>query len=85
MVAPPPLPRWTSEIARIVAVGTVAWLVAAAVLFVAHLVTGRPLDIWFTTCVAGVLLGGIGYGIFRWQRSAAHRGARTAQQGLGES
>ncbi|GEL17991.1 DUF2530 domain-containing protein [Pseudonocardia asaccharolytica] len=85
MVVPPPLPRWTSDITRIVAVGTLLWLAGAAILLVAHLVAGRPLDIWFTTCVAGVVLGGIGYGIFRWQRAAARRGARTAQDGLHES
>jgi hypothetical protein len=40
------------------------------------------LDIWFTTCVTGAVLGGIGFGIFRWQRAAARRGSRLAQRGL---
>jgi hypothetical protein len=42
----------------------------------------RPLDIWFTTCLAGAFLGAVGYGIFAWQRAAARRGSRTAQDGL---
>lgn len=79
---PPPLPPRTSDITLIVAAGTALWLVGAVVLLVAHLVGGRPLDIWFSTCVAGAVLGAIGYGIFRWQRSASRRGARTAQDGL---
>ncbi|MHC8502967.1 DUF2530 domain-containing protein [Pseudonocardia artemisiae] len=66
----------------VVAVGTLGWLAGASVLLLAYLIAGRPLDIWFTTCVAGAVLGGIGYGIFRWQRAAARRGARGAQQGL---
>jgi len=66
----------------VVAVGTALWLVGAAVLLIARLVAGRPLDIWFTTCVAGALLGGIGYAIFSWQRAALRRGSRTAQRGV---
>jgi hypothetical protein len=54
------------------------WLFGA----VALLVAGRPLDIWFTTCLTGVLLGGVGIGIYSWQRAAARRGSRTAQQGV---
>jgi Protein of unknown function (DUF2530) len=63
-------------------VGGVLWLVAAAMLLVAALVGVRPLDIWFTTCLAGAFLGAVGYGIFAWQRAAARRGSRTAQDGL---
>jgi len=33
------------------------WLVGAVALLVAHVVGGRPLDIWFTTCVCGLVLG----------------------------
>jgi hypothetical protein len=58
------------------------WLLGAAALLLAWLVAGRPLDIWFTTCVAGAVLGGVGYGIFSWQRAAARRGSRTAQRGV---
>ncbi|MHA6792417.1 DUF2530 domain-containing protein [Pseudonocardia bannensis] len=82
MIDPPPLPRRFGEMSMVVAVGTLGWLAGASVLLLAYLIAGRPLDIWFTTCVAGAVLGGIGYGIFRWQRAAARRGARGAQQGL---
>jgi hypothetical protein len=66
----------------VVGTGTALWLLGAVGLVVAHLVGGRPLDIWFATCVTGVLLGGVGVAIFSWQRAAARRGSRTAQQGL---
>ncbi|MCE0767473.1 DUF2530 domain-containing protein [Pseudonocardia kujensis] len=82
MVDPPPLPRSTADVTLVTAIGTLVWLLGAVGLFVAHLVAGRPLDIWFTTCVSGALLGGIGFGIFRWQRAAARRGSRLAQRGL---
>jgi Flp pilus assembly protein TadB len=63
-------------------VGTTLWLLGAAALLVMWAVTGRHLDIWFTTCVAGALIGGFGYGVFSWQRATARRGSRMAQQGL---
>ena len=66
----------------VVATGTALWLLGALGLLAAHLVSARPLDIWFTTCVTGVALGGLGLGIFSWQRAAARRGSRTAQEGL---
>ena len=66
----------------VVGVGTALWLVGAVALLVAYLVGGRPLDVWFTTCVTGVLLGGVGIAIFSWQRAAVRRGSRTAQEGL---
>jgi hypothetical protein len=58
------------------------WLVGAVAFLVAHVVAARPLDIWFTTCVCGLVLGGIGIGIHSWQRAAARRGSRTAQEGV---
>jgi uncharacterized protein DUF2530 len=82
VVAPPPLPRRLTEVGTVVAVGTALWLVAALGLLVAWLVAGRALDIWFVTCATGAALGGLGYGIFRWQRSSARRGSRTAQPGV---
>jgi hypothetical protein len=68
----------------VVGAGTALWLLGAIVLLGAHVLTGRPLDVWFTTCVTGVLLGGVGVAIFSWQRAAARRGSRTAQEGLND-
>ncbi len=60
-----------------IVVGTALWLVALA----GVLVFGDDtILVW--TCLSGGLLGIIGYGIFKWQRSAARRGSRTAQRGL---
>ena len=82
MISPPPLSPRLSRPATVAVVGSVLWLVAAVALLVAALIGVRPLDIWFTACLAGVFLGGLGYGIFAWQRAAARRGSRAAQQGL---
>jgi hypothetical protein len=79
---PPALPARLSRMSTVVGVGTAAWGAAAAGLLVAYLLGVRPLDIWFATCVAGTVLGGIGWGIFSWQRAAARRGRRGAQTGL---
>jgi Protein of unknown function (DUF2530) len=79
---PPPLPHRFSDMPTVVGTGTALWLLGALGLLVAHLVGGRPLDIWFVTCVTGVALGGLGISIFSWQRAAARRGSRTAQEGL---
>lgn len=77
MVNPPPLPPRLSDMPTIVGLGSALWAVAAAVLLVTG-TTGPAL----ATCVTGAVLGGLGYALFRWQRSAARRGARGAQQGL---
>ena len=82
MREPPPLPARFSDIHTVVGIGMVLWLLGAAGLVVARLVAGRPLDVWFTTCVTGAALGALGIAIFSWQRAAARRGSRTAQQGL---
>jgi hypothetical protein len=79
---PPPLPRRLADVPTVVGTGTALWLLASAALLVAHVTGFRPLDIWFVTCVTGAALGGLGIGIFRWQRAAARRGSRTAQEGL---
>lgn len=82
MVDPPPLPRRLSDMPTVVGIGSALWLLGGVVLLGAWLVLGRPLDVWFATCLAGGGLGALGYGIFSWQRSAARRGSRGAQQGL---
>ena len=66
----------------VVGLGTALWFVAGAVLLVAHLHFGRPLNVWFGACIAGGGLGLCGYVLFRWQRRAARRGSRGAQSGL---
>lgn len=64
----------------VLAVGTALWFVAYCVLLVAryghHVATG----IWLPTCLAGWILGLIGTGVTYWQRAAARRGAKGAQQ-----
>jgi hypothetical protein len=52
-------------------------------LFAAFLFGDRPLDEWFWTATAGWLIGLFGYALFRWQRSSARRGSRSAQDHLG--
>jgi hypothetical protein len=79
---PPPLPRRFDDLHTVVGIGSALWLLGALALLGAHLTTGRPLDVWFSTCVVGALLGGVGIGIFSWQRAAARRGSRTAQDGV---
>ncbi len=79
---PPPLPARFTDVHTVVGVGSALWLLGAVALLVAHLADDRPLDVWFTTCVCGVVLGGVGIGIHSWQRAAARRGSRTAQEGL---
>jgi hypothetical protein len=79
---PPPLPPRFSDMHTVVGVGMVLWLLGAVGLLVAHVAGGRPLDLWFTTCLIGTALGALGIGIFTWQRAAARRGSRTAQEGL---
>lgn len=75
--SPPPLPARFNQVTTLLAVGTVLWIVAAVVTALV-----RPPDIVLLTCVVGAVLGGVGYSIFAWQRSAVRRGSRTAQQGL---
>lgn len=82
MQDPPALPKQLIDVRGFVAVGTLLWLLAAAGLFLAHLVTDRPLDIVFVTCVVGGALGFVGFAIMGWQRSALRRGSRGAQRGI---
>jgi uncharacterized protein DUF2530 len=79
---PPPLPPGLSRPPLIALVGSVVWALAAVGALVVSLVTDQPLGLLFTTCVVGTLVGGFGYGVYAWQRAAARRGSRTAQDGV---
>ena len=73
----PPLPAALLDPWPIIAIGALAWLVAAVTAFVVPaLTTWRPLTL------AGLAVGVLGTSIFLWQRAAARRGARGAQTGL---
>lgn len=74
---PPMLPAALLEVWPVIAVGALAWLVAAVAAFV---VPG--LDTWRPLTLAGLGVGVLGTSIFLWQRNAARRGARGAQTGL---
>jgi Protein of unknown function (DUF2530) len=77
---PPPLPARLADPVPAIAAGTVLWFLAFAVV----VVFAREQTTLMWTCLSGGGLGFVGYGIFRWQRAAAQRGSRTAQQGLTE-
>jgi Flp pilus assembly protein TadB len=74
--APPAPPANLVDLWRIVILGSAIWLVVLVV----ALFTGPHILAW--TAFAGIVLGGIGMAIMTWQRSAARRGSKTAQQGL---
>ena len=73
----PPLPAVLLDPWPIIAIGALAWLIAAVAAFaIPALTTWRPLTL------AGRAVGVLGTSIFLWQRAAARRGARGAQTGL---
>lgn len=74
---PAPLPRSLANPRPAIAVGTIAWFVAAVLLLVA----GAPMG-WVWTCLIGGMLGFVGFTVMYLQRSAAQRGSRLAQRGL---
>ncbi|HEY6421752.1 MAG TPA: DUF2530 domain-containing protein [Pseudonocardiaceae bacterium] len=73
----PSLPRRLTDPRPVVAVGTLTWFAAAAVLLAA----GGP-PAWLWACLTGGLLGLGGLAAMHWQRTAARRGSRSAQRGL---
>lgn len=74
---PPPLPPALLEVWPVIAVGAVAWLLAAAAAFLVP-----SLHSWRPVTVAGLAVGLLGTTIFVWQLAAARRGTRGAQAGL---
>jgi uncharacterized protein DUF2530 len=74
---PPMLPAALLEVWPVIAVGALAWLVAAVAAFVIP-----ALQTWRPVTLAGLVVGVLGTTIFVWQRDAARRGARGAQTGL---
>ena len=75
---PPPLPHGLADPVPVVLGGTALWFLG----FFVVLVVDRSNSTLLWTTLSGGLLGIIGYGVFYWQRRAARRGSRTAQQGL---
>lgn len=78
----PSLPPRLADPVPVVLVGTALWFLAFCALLVARWVFGGGSLVWTWTCLTGWVLGLIGCLIIRWQRAAARRGARGAQQGL---
>lgn len=76
-VTPPPLPAVLRDPRPVLAVCTLAWIVAAIAAF-----TVPSLGTWRPVTVAGLGLAVFGTLLFLWQRHAARRGSRGAQTGL---
>lgn len=74
---PPMLPAALLDVWPVIALGALAWLVAAVAAFVIP-----ALETWRPLTLAGLAVGVLGTSIFLWQRDAARRGARGAQTGL---
>lgn len=79
---PPDLPRYLTDLAPVVIVGTLAWVGVFAYLMVRRFVFDHEVGVWATTSLAGVALGLLGLSIVAWQRHASRRGSRGAQRGL---
>ncbi|MBE9374023.1 DUF2530 domain-containing protein [Saccharopolyspora sp. HNM0983] len=77
----PRLPHKLIDPTPVVLAGTLLWT-AGAVWFGVDAAAGGQWSIQFWTSAAGTGLGVIGFGVFRWQRSAARRGSRGSWQGL---
>ena len=74
----PPLTQRLADPRPALILGTLAWAVAIVVV----IVTGDRWSDALPTCIAGVVVGFLGYALFAAQRRAARRGSRGAQQGL---
>jgi Protein of unknown function (DUF2530) len=76
-VQPPSLPDVLLDPPPVIAVCTLAWIVAAVLAF-----TVPALQSWRPVTLAGVGLAAFGTSVFLWQRHAARSGSRGAQTGL---
>jgi hypothetical protein len=76
-VQPPSLPDVLLDPPPVIAVFTLAWIVAAVLAF-----TVPALQSWRPVTVAGLGLAVFGTSVFLWQRHAARSGSRGAQTGL---
>jgi hypothetical protein len=76
-VEPPALPASLLDPRPVIAVLTLAWIVAAVAAF-----TVPSLQTWRPITVAGLGLAVFGSCLFLWQRHAARSGSRGAQTGL---
>lgn len=74
----PTLVERLSDPRPVLAVGTLAWIVATVVV----LASGDRWNTALPVCYAGIALSLLGFGLFLVQRGAARRGRRGAQQGL---
>jgi peptidoglycan biosynthesis protein MviN/MurJ (putative lipid II flippase) len=78
---PPPLPPVRANLAHIVIPLTALWFVGFVVLlFFREQLRANDSMIYLWTCLAGGVLGCIGLSIYFWQRSAARRGRKSANQ-----
>lgn len=78
----PALPTALADPRPVMAAGTAGWLVATVVVVARALLGGGGLGTSFATCLVGVALGAIGYGIFFWQRHAVRAGSGRGQHGI---
>jgi hypothetical protein len=76
-VQPPSLPDVLLDPPPVIAVCTLAWIVAVVLAF-----TLPALQSWRPVTVAGLGLAAFGTSVFLWQRHAARSGSRGAQTGL---
>ena len=78
---PPELPPVKSNLFHIVVPLTGVWFIAMVVLLIRlSAVRADGHLVWLWTAAAGTFLGGLGLSVYGWQRSAARRGRRSAQQ-----
>lgn len=77
----PVLPRDLAEPTPVVLAGTVLWIASFVTFGVLGWLSGG-VGVEFWTCLVGAVLGMVGFGVFRWQRSASRRGSRGAWKGL---